>query len=177
MPALHGLGRLHSTLIYTIAALGYNGFVFYEARKAARHADKPLLNAGCKSVYTRLSDVNLDIVPRKAPRFVLGDVQNLSMFHDKQFGAAYASHVLEHVEDPDAALSELRRVADRVFVITPLPLLPWAWFHPDHKWVLLGTSKICRIPRFRLNGTTIKSGTKAFTYGARRIARALRRLP
>ncbi|MFC1961591.1 methyltransferase domain-containing protein [Chloroflexota bacterium] len=81
---------------------------------------------GCKSIYTDSSDVNLDIVARDVPHFVLGDIQNLEMFADKQFGAVYASHVLEHVEEPDTALRELSRVAEYVFVITPLPFFPWA---------------------------------------------------
>ncbi|MFH1651354.1 MAG: class I SAM-dependent methyltransferase [Chloroflexota bacterium] len=129
-----------------MAAVGYNGLVFREARNAARAANKPLLNAGCKASFTEMSDVNLDIVPRPAPRFVQGDIQHLDMFQDKQFGAVYASHVLEHVPDPDAALSELHRVAENVFIITPLPIYPWAWLYPGHRWVFLGTNRICRIP-------------------------------
>ena len=145
--------RLRHALASLIAAFGYNGLVFREAKRTAEIAGKPLLNVGCKRSYTDDSDINLDIVPRKVPRFIRGDIQNLSMFDDKQFGAAYASHVLEHVDDPDAALSELYRVAERVFVITPLPVYPGAWFHPEHKWVFWGTRKICRIPRFGSNGT------------------------
>ncbi len=143
------LKKYRRALAFFLAALGYNGLVFHEAREASMTANKPLLNVGCKSAYTESSDINLDIVPRQAPRFVLGDIQDLSMFTEKQFGAVYASHVLEHVEDPDAALNEMYRVAENVFVITPLPIWPWAWLHPDHKWVLLGTKKICRLPRIK----------------------------
>ncbi|GAI37254.1 unnamed protein product, partial [marine sediment metagenome] len=122
--------------------------IFNRAKGAARKANKPLLNAGCGSAYTESSDVNLDIIPREVPNFVHGDIQDLSMFKNKQFGAVYASHVLEHVEDPDAALREFNRVAENVFIITPFPLGPWAWLHPDHKWVFWGTKKIARTPRF-----------------------------
>ena len=149
---------LHA-LAFFLSVIGYNGLVFYEAKKAAEISGKPLLNVGCKAAYTKSSDVNLDIIPRKVPRFIRGDIQNLYMFEDKQFGAVYASHVLEHVEDPDAALSELDRVADKVFIITPLPLWPWTWLHPGHKWVLWGTRKVCRIPRFRMNSKDISSNT------------------
>jgi hypothetical protein len=141
------LARGRCFLAYALAALGYNGLVFYEAKLAARAVEKPLLNVGCKSIYTDASDVNLDIVPRAVPRFTLGDIQDLSMFQSKRFGAAYASHVLEHVENPDAALRELQRVADNVFVITPLPIWPWAWLHPDHKWIMWGTTKLWRLPQ------------------------------
>lgn len=140
------LSGLYEILARLLAVLGYSGLVFRKAKRAAESCGKPLLNAGCKSVYAESSDVNLDIVARDVPRFVKGDIQNLKMFADKEFGAVYASHVLEHVEDPDLALAELRRIAEHVFVITPLPFLPWAWFHPGHKWILWGTRKLCRNP-------------------------------
>lgn len=139
--------RLKPALLFCLVACGWNRLVFNEARKAAGVAGKPLLNVGCKAVYTEESDINLDIVTRRVPRFILGDIQNLHMFKDKQFGAVYASHVLEHVDHPDEALRELQRVADNVFVITPLPLWPWAWLHPGHKWIFWGTKKICRTPQ------------------------------
>jgi SAM-dependent methyltransferase len=131
---------------FFLAGIGYNRLVFNEARKSADAFGKPLLNVGCKKVFTALSDVNLDIVPRQAPHFVQGDIQNLHMFRDKQFGAIYAAHVLEHVDDPDRALLELHRVAETVYVITPLPVYPWSWLHPQHKWILWGTKRLCRIP-------------------------------
>jgi len=134
--------------IYSLVALGYRRPIFNRAKRAARKAGKPLLNAGCGSAYTESSDVNLDIIARGVPNFVHGDIQDLSMFKNKQFGAVYASHVLEHVEDPNAALLELNRVAENVFIITPLPLWPSAWLHPDHKWVFWGTKRITRTPRF-----------------------------
>ncbi len=138
------LSGLYEVLARLLAVFGYNGLVFRKAKRAAQSCGKPLLNAGCKSVHVESSDVNLDIVARDVPHFVRGDIQNLEMFTDKQFGAVYASHVLEHVEDPDVALGELHRIAEHVFVITPLPFLPWAWLHPGHKWILWGRKKLCR---------------------------------
>jgi len=139
--------------IYFLAAFGYKRVVFNRAKRAARKARKLLLNAGCGSAYTELSDVNLDIITREVQNFVHGDIQDLSMFKNKQFGAVYASHVLEHVEDPDSALRELKRVAENVFIITPCPLWPSAWLHPDHKWVFWGTRKITRTPRFLMHNS------------------------
>ncbi|MFC2058291.1 methyltransferase domain-containing protein [Chloroflexota bacterium] len=148
MRRIFSLSRTWHLIAYCVAAIiGYNGLVFREAKRAARAAGKPLLNAGCKLTYTEKSDVNCDIVHRAVPRFVRGDIQNLEMFSDKQFGAVYASHVLEHVENPEIALKELDRVADNTFVITPLPIWPWSWLHPHHRWIFWGTRKICRIPR------------------------------
>jgi len=141
-------GRLYNTIAHLVTITGYNGLVFEAARKASVACGKPLLNVGCKRSYTERSDVNLDVVPRNVPHFIRGDIQDLSMFSDKQFGAVYASHVLEHVQDPEVALAELHRVAEKVFVITPLPIFPWAWFHPDHRWILWHTRKVCKVPNW-----------------------------
>jgi len=141
--ALHQVKRM---LVYFVAAFGYKRPVFDLAKNAARKAGKPLLNAGCGSTFTDLSDVNLDIVPKEVPHFVNGDIQKLSLFKDKQFGAVYASHVVEHVEDVDAALQELDRVAENVYVITPFPLWPSAWICASHKWILWRGKRIARTP-------------------------------
>jgi SAM-dependent methyltransferase len=133
------------------AAFGYKRPILQQAREVARENGKPLLNAGCGLAYTELSDVNLDIVRRPVPNFVLGNIQNLWMFGDKQFGAAYVSHVIEHVEEPEAALQELDRVAEVVFVLTPLPIWPSAWIDPDHKWIFWGVKKVGRIPQVLRN--------------------------
>jgi hypothetical protein len=135
-------------LIYFLAAFGYKRPVFNLARKAARKTGKPLLNAGCGSKFTAQSDVNLDIVPKKVARFVNGDIQKLNQFKDKQFGAVYASHVLEHVEDVDTALKEFTRVAENVYLITPFPLWPSAWFSPSHNWILWKGNRIARTPYY-----------------------------
>ena len=139
---------VNNFLIYFLAAFGCKRPVFNQARKAARRTGKPLLNAGCGLAYTELSDVNLDIDAKESANFVRGDIQNLWMFNNKQFGSVYASHVLEHVEDPDAALRELHRIAEDVFVITPLPLWPSAWLDSNHKWFFWGTKKIAPMPSF-----------------------------
>ena len=137
---------LKRVLLYFVAAFGYKRPIFNLAKLAARKADKPLLNAGCGLKFTDLSDVNLDIVSKEVPHFVKGDIQNLSMFKDKQFGAVYASHVVEHVEDVDAALQELNRVAENVYVITPFPLWPSAWVCPNHTRILWRGKSIARTP-------------------------------
>ncbi len=148
-PNNHNFGsRLHHGVAVLAATVGYNGLIFNEARQTARACGKPLLNVGCKRSYIDKSDINLDIVPREdVPHFVRGDVQNLSMLQDGQFGAAYAAHVLEHVADPEAALRELHRVAENVFVITPPPISPLAWFYPGHRWVFWCGRKLCAVPR------------------------------
>jgi SAM-dependent methyltransferase len=170
---LNHTGRLHHTIAFLFAIAGYNGLIFSEARKAARACNKPLLNVGCKRSYTKKSDVNFDLVPRNVPRFVQGDIQNMSMFGEKQFGAVYASHVLEHVADPEAALGELHRVAENVFVITPFPIFPWVWLHPGHRWIFWHTKKVCRVPG-RLRAATRKITGGLFKLAPARVRYLLR---
>jgi hypothetical protein len=138
--------QLKRILLYFVAAFGYKRPIFNLAKQKANEVGKPLLNAGCGSKFTGLSDVNLDIVSKEVPNFVKGDIQNLLMFRDKQFGAVYASHVVEHVEDVDSAMRELDRVAENVYVITPFPLWPSAWACPSHRWILWRGKGIAKTP-------------------------------
>ncbi len=91
-------------------------------------------------------DVNLDlaapkerrcesIVPSPGSPPCYGDAMRIP-FPDKHFGAVLASHVLEHVDDPDQALREWRRVADRVFVLVPVWWAPHTWLHTGHQWYI-----------------------------------------
>jgi hypothetical protein len=115
---------------------------FDQAREMAASLGKPLLNCGCGSWYSRAireSDVNLDIIPRNVPNFIQGDIEDMNMFCDKQFGAVYCAHVLEHVMDLEKAKAELERVADYQFIITPSPLFLLSWFHPEHRRVFADT--------------------------------------
>ena len=60
-------------------------------------------------------------------------------FAAKQFGAALANHVLEHMaslEDLQAAWSELHRVADYVFIAVPGKGTIMGWLTPGHElWI------------------------------------------
>jgi ubiquinone/menaquinone biosynthesis C-methylase UbiE len=132
-----------------------------EARAFADSLGKPLLNVGAGTprssarvaVFgdTAWGDVNTDLTGTGVPR--LGnpqhvyhlDIQQRFPFSDKVFGAVIASHCLEQVEDPVFALEEMRRVADRVFVIcTRWWDLP-AWMHPDQKWCLSRQGRFVRV--------------------------------
>jgi ubiquinone/menaquinone biosynthesis C-methylase UbiE len=126
------------------------------AREYARSVGKPMLNVGCgtriSSVRSTLlgptawGDVNCDINTSTA--CVDGnlepchcDIHNLP-YPDKHFGAVIASHVLEHVVDPVAAMAELVRVADRVYAITPHWAAPHTWLHPGHRWFIRGNRAV-----------------------------------
>jgi SAM-dependent methyltransferase len=158
---------------------GYSYDVLWRGKQAERAArgycdrvGKPLLNVGSgtskSSVATILlgpsrgGDVNMDIAAQRAcpppmglssfvgPPACKGDAHDLSQYPDGYFGAVLASHVLEHLDDPDSALREWRRVSDRQYVVTP----KWWWAHawwgfdpsdplrPSHQWIFAGASKM-----------------------------------
>ena len=75
-----------NVLEWICAAFGYKRPILQGAKEVAEKNGKPLLNAGCGSAYAELSDVNLDIDRKAVPNFVLGDIQNMWMFRNKQFG-------------------------------------------------------------------------------------------
>lgn len=120
------------------------------ARAAAAARGKPLLNvgAGTEGSSARVAllgptgwgDANCDLnsdnrsQARSTP-VAHCDAHRLP-YRDKEFGAVIASHILEHVDDPKAALAELRRVADEVFVVVPKWWAPHTWLHPGHQWYI-----------------------------------------
>lgn len=120
------------------------------ARIYADEVGKPLLVVGAPYGGSPLArvlkvgthecgDVCLDIQGcPECPYSVVSDVRDIP-FPDGYFGAALASHVLEHlptVEDAEMAYRELSRVADRVFVASPLRTNIYAWLKTDHHlWV------------------------------------------
>jgi hypothetical protein len=113
---------------------------------------KPLLVAGGPWGVTRTrrrlkrpahgnGDVCLDIDRRALgdhPKGVVANVTHIP-FADKSFGAAFASHLLEHlptVEAASQALAELNRVAEAVFIVYPSRQSFPGWLIPDHHlWV------------------------------------------
>lgn len=134
------------------------------AQEEARLRDKPLLvvggPAGSADAYNDVAwvqplvqakaffqvkahgcgDVCVDIDPRSCDgcNYVYANIMDLP-FSDKEFGAAYCSHVLEHMPDANGcqlAWSELHRVADVVFICVPPKSSLFAWMVPDHHlWV------------------------------------------
>jgi len=87
-------------------------------------------------VMAEIPDIlaNIDIVPNGMPHFIQLDIEKEQLpFADKQFGCAFASHVLEHLEDWQFALEEMVRVADYVVLVLPSPSASSGWFNVDHK--------------------------------------------
>jgi len=129
-----------------------------QARIAADLRGKPLLNVGCGTKGSSLrvallgptgwGDVNCDIAAASecdlSGTACSCDIMALP-WADKEFGAVIASHVLEHVEDPQRALAELHRVADEVFAVTPAWWAPHTWIHPGHRWFIHADGTMTRL--------------------------------
>jgi len=78
--------------------------------------------------------VNIDIGPDGLPNFIQLDVESEPLpFADNQFGVAYCSHVLEHLDNWQFCLDEMVRVADYVVIVLPDPVYFSGWIDPEHK--------------------------------------------
>jgi hypothetical protein len=122
------------------------------ATACAREKNKPLLIAGgpwgtkpIRHWFNMPAHVNGDVcldidyrAIRGHPCGVLASVTHIP-FSDKSFGAAFASHLLEHlptVVEARQALDELHRVADAVFIVSPSRQAVVGWLMPGHHlWV------------------------------------------
>jgi SAM-dependent methyltransferase len=67
--------------------------------------------------------------------FVVADGHALP-FKDGSFDYVIASHILEHVDDPQKFVSELARVARRGYIETPSELGEKIFGWPFHKWIV-----------------------------------------
>ena len=77
---------------------------------------------------------NIDITPDGMPHFLQLDLETEPLpFSDKQFGCAFASHVLEHLDNWQFALAEASRVADYAVVVLPHPAYFSGWIWPEHR--------------------------------------------
>lgn len=65
--------------------------------------------------------------------FLNSDVENLP-FKDKVFDFVFCSHLLEHVENPDKAISELTRVAKKGYIEVPSVIVDILRPFPSHLW-------------------------------------------
>lgn len=147
-PLIKGCCLLAATYIVDVPVRRH--FTAKAARKYADKKGKPLLNIGAGTDKTALfgstlyGDVNCDLngcknTPHGTPgQITYADAQDLKDFKDGQFSAVLASHILEHLPDPQRAIKEWLRVTDghyeSLFVITPSWWAPHTWCHPGHLW-------------------------------------------
>ena len=116
--------------------------VFRQARDYADSVGKPLLVIGTpKWRFSHpCGDGNMDISPQRA-KVCDGQVADIREipYPSGFFGAAFASHVVEHlptIEDAKTAFNEMERVAGRVFIVSPHKTSIMAWIVPGHHlWV------------------------------------------
>lgn len=139
---------LYGCLAYVIDVPIRRSLAARAARKYADAKGKPLLNIGAGTGTSALfgstlyGDVNVDLcgrsdVPHGTPNVVTqADAEDLSQFEYAQFGAILASHVLEHLPNPEKAKKEWLRVvgndANALFVVTPSWWAPHTWLHTGH---------------------------------------------
>ena len=77
---------------------------------------------------------NIDVVANGMSHFIQLDIEKEGLpFGDKNFGCAFASHILEHLDNWQFALAEMVRVADNVVVVLPDPLYLSGWLSPEHR--------------------------------------------
>lgn len=67
--------------------------------------------------------------------FVAGDIYALP-FRDRAFDYVICSHVLEHLDRPEDAATELARVAPRGYIETPSRLNEKILSYPFHRWMV-----------------------------------------
>lgn len=125
--------------------LGERHAIFHQARDYANNLGKPLLVVGAPKslpwVNHPCGDATIDINPdlNSPCDYLVADVRKIP-YPNNNFGAAYISHVLEHlatIDDAYQALNELHRVADKVFVVSPHKSSIMAWVYPGHHlWIL-----------------------------------------
>ena len=138
------LGRIAAVAV-GLSALDTLGLPKAAATRARSHANrlgKPLLNVGAGTASSSLrvaligpanwGDINCDLsgtgpCPTVNPDHVCQcDIYKLA-WPNKYFGAAIASHVFGSLDRPEAALRELGRVANKVYIVLPKWWSPSTW--------------------------------------------------
>ena len=74
--------------------------------------------------------------PEFGKKFVLTGAEDLSMFGNKEFDFAMCHHVIEHVQDPAMACSEMCRIAKEGILYFPTVELDILIGRPDHRWLV-----------------------------------------
>ena len=102
------------------------------------------LNVGCGGNLTYAfrsfdCEVQADIEKSilKIPNFILCDV-NFLPFRDKIFTKIVVSHLIEHLDNPQKAIIEMKRVCSKsIQFFYPQFFSPFAYLDPNHKWIII----------------------------------------
>ena len=110
--------------------------VFNAAKEESDRLGLPLVNYGCKVMdpFASKSDLNLDVEYREVPNFKLIEPDGRIPLPDNS-GVVFASHVLEHVNDPEKVLNDMMRVGP-TFVVMPKWWSLHNWVNTRHKWII-----------------------------------------
>lgn len=74
----------------------------------------------------------------KGARFVKGDVTNLCMFRDREFDFVNCTHVIEHLDEPWLAMTELMRIGKSGYIEYPSFIAERLLFgSSNHKWAII----------------------------------------
>ena len=109
-----------------------------------------IINLGSSGSIDPLSDMisndplvysNVDIVEEKdSPfNFYKHDLNQPLTFNSKLYDVAFASHILEHLDNWQGALGEFSRIADNVVIVLPSPLSLGNYLNTLHKRVFSPT--------------------------------------
>lgn len=109
----------------------------------ASHPQWHCADFGCKRSAWKEADVAVDLddlsslYAKQGRTFVQADIC-ATPFASMEFDFVIASHVLEHIENVGACLTEMQRVAHRGYIEVPTPLFDNLVFGNvgDHKWLV-----------------------------------------
>ena len=106
-----------------------------EAKEYAARVQKPILNIGCGK--TDFGDVNADVKYQNVKNFMLIDANKPLPFTDKEFAVCICAHLIEHLDNPEFSLSEMYRIADKIYCSFPEWWQLGTYLTPDHKWFVI----------------------------------------
>ena len=104
-----------------------------------KNKDWKVLDIGCGYTANENATTLCDVIDLKEQypdkKFVKLDSKNLP-FSDKEFDFVIASHVLEHVENPEFFINELQRISNKGYIEVPTTLEDNLVFEnkKDHLW-------------------------------------------
>jgi len=135
-------------IIFTFPTFLFNLFSFFRRKVFIRNiaATDLVLDVGSGDKPFWRADVVVDkfltdnqqrstgqIIYDQNKIFVEGDVEKLP-FKDKIFDFVFCSHLLEHVENPEKAITELIRVAKKGYIEVPRAISDFLQPFPSHLW-------------------------------------------
>ena len=98
--------------------------------------------------------INADIFQHDSVQhFLLIENIHTLPFHNKQMRMTLCAHTIEHIEDPFAFDTELRRVSQQVvYIVPPIWDLAAQLNFLEHKWIILSPRKVhTQLPRMVRN--------------------------